>query len=126
MIHTCRGELYTYFKPLIDIHVEESCTHVFSHWSTVYHHQCTNYASVKRMHTITSWQKMDVQTEECAIFKFSVPLKKPIPYNLAQLMEAHGDKVLQPSTIKNCPNFMSDNEVVNGIHTFFNSLDKAV
>ncbi len=43
---------------------------------------------------------MDVQTEQRAVIKFFVCLKKPIPYILAQLMEAYKNEGAKPSTVK--------------------------
>ncbi len=68
---------------------------------------------------------MDVQTEQRAVIKFSLHLKKPIPCILAPSMEAYKNGALKPSAIQNGTNFVSDKEVVNTVHTFFNCLDRA-
>ncbi len=53
--------------------------------------------------------KIDVQTEQRAVNKFFVRLKKQISYILAQLMEVYKDEALRPSTIKkNGISFVSD------------------
>ncbi len=63
---------------------------------------------------------MDVQTEQQAVIKFFLCLKKPMPYILARLMNTYTDEAPKPFTIKNDTNFVSDNEVVNAADTFFN------
>ncbi len=68
---------------------------------------------------------MDRQMEQWTVFKFFVCLKKAIPYIVAHLMEAYKDKTLKPSTAKNGTNYVLDDEVVNAVHTFFDSLERA-